>query len=134
MERATKIFNTFDEGIREVMGLSNVIRHWLINAEKGFELKLKKTITEKDVVAILAQRSLLDRPTSNKKDWNKEMISINAFGITYVSKEYLIFEWRVKPKSNSTEVEYFFVISGIYLEKTTTLNQNILDIGGWKCI
>lgn len=134
MERATKFFNSFDEGIREVMSVSESIKQWLTNQEEGYHLKLNKPVTEKDVAAILAQRVLLDRPTQNREDWDKELISITAFGVSFESKDYLMFEWRVSPRTDSEEVEYYFGIGGYYLNDSMTLKENIIKIGGWKFI
>lgn len=134
--RLTKEFNSFREGLQELMQVS-------FSAEQALKMQgpnpLKAENPELQAVANLAINAANDRPTGNGVDWNRCEIIIDAFGVDYKTTGGLRFGWKVYQHDFQPALEsdghnrYTFWVShpsGKFAEDSTLLQAG--KDAGWK--
>lgn len=113
MEQATKFFRDFNTGLKEIINISDEIKHWFSN---------------EDV-------SNLDEPKareylSNHFAKEDETLSITESSFWYESNENLGLTWIYYSESN----EYAFIVNGYYFDDNEDLKSKFHESEGWKVI
>lgn len=113
MEQATKFFQDFNTGLKEIINISDEIKHWFSNVNV----------------------SNLDEPKardylSNQFAKEDETLSITESSLWYESKENLGLTWKYYSENN----EYVFIINGYYFDDNENLKSKFHEAEGWKVI
>lgn len=113
MEQATKFFQDFNAGLKEVVEICDEIKDWFSNIEIS---NLDET-TARDY---LSQRFVKD----------DETLSVTESSLWYETKENLGLTWRYYSENN----EYVFIVNGYYFDDNEDLKSRFHTSEGWKVI
>jgi|GEM_PF-3678672 len=113
MEQATKFFQDFNTGLKEITNISNEIKDWFSNVDV----------------------SNLDEPKardylSNHFAKENETLSTTDSSLWYESKENLGLTWKYYHVNN----EYAFIVDGYYFDDNENLKSKFHEAEGWKVV
>ena len=116
MEQATKFFQDFNTGLKEVINISDEIKDWFSNLNI-------LNLTEHGARTHLTNRF---EATTNKED---ETLSVTETSLWYESKDHLGLTWKHYQNN-----EYVFIVDGYYFDDNKDLKNKFDSAGGWKII
>lgn len=117
MEQATKFFGSFNEGLSEIINISDEIKVWFSNVNVS-------NLTESE-----AKEHLIKRHESSESQENENLM-VSHSHLWFESKDYLGLSWSYWNESN----EYAFVINGYYFDDDAELKSKFYAADGWKVI
>lgn len=132
-----KRFKTFEEGIKDLMGVSHSAASAIMHNARVYEGETD-AMDEADTAALLTINVISDRPTGNGIGWGSCKINVSADGVRYTTTGGLVFGWEHYPKYTYSmnpepmEVRYRFFVqhpSGDAAPVNSTLRAAALAAG-----
>lgn len=113
MEQATKFFQDFNTGLKEIINISDEIKSWF------------SYIDISELGESQARNYLLNK-------FSKEYANLitTEYSLWYESKENLGLTWIYYSKNN----EYVFIVNGYYFDDDENLKSKFHGAEGWKVI
>ncbi|MBG9732212.1 hypothetical protein ABD87_22575 [Lysinibacillus sphaericus] len=117
MEQATKFFGDFNEGLNEVINISDEIKDWFSNVDIS-------NLSESEARKYLMKR----HESSESKEYEK--LSVAHGRLWFESNVFLGLSWSYWEESD----EYAFVIDGYHFDDDAELKSKFRTADGWKVI